>query len=91
MILVVITAAVIVFGGGIDFVQGQPAVEMSKIDTNQDGKISFKEYTDAYIRGFEKMDTNGDEYLTKEEITGAVQGGGTVRERVRKRWQKPSE
>jgi Ca2+-binding EF-hand superfamily protein len=92
MMLAVLTATVMLFGvGGSAFVQAQPAIELSKIDKNQDGKVSFKEYTDAYIEGFEKLDANGDEYLTKEEIRGAVQAGETIKDRLRKRLEKPTE
>jgi Ca2+-binding EF-hand superfamily protein len=92
MMLAMVTSTVMMFGvGGSALVQEQTAIELSKIDKNQDGKVSFKEYTDAYIEGFEKLDANGDEYLTKEEIRGAVQAGETIKDRLRKRLEKPTE
>ena len=48
------------------------------VDTNEDGKISFKEWTDAYKAmdidtvharaSFDAMDTNGDGIVSKEEF-----------------------
>jgi hypothetical protein len=42
--------------------------DFKKIDTNNDGKISKKEYIDAVIKTFDKIDRNTDGFLTKDEL-----------------------
>jgi len=45
--------------------------EMSEIDSNNDGKITFDEFsaptTEKLKSGFEMLDTNSDEVISKEE------------------------
>jgi len=42
--------------------------KMSIIDTNKDGKISYREYMVSKKSLFKRLDANGDGYLTIEEL-----------------------
>ena len=42
--------------------------DFKKIDINNDGKISKKEYMDAVTKNFDKIDKNKDGFLTKDEL-----------------------
>lgn len=42
--------------------------DFKKIDKNNDGKISKKEYIDTVVINFNKIDKNKDGFLTKDEL-----------------------
>ena len=58
-LLIVLFCSAISFAADSDF---------NKIDTNNDGKISKKEYMDAVTKTFNKIDKNKDGSLTKDEL-----------------------
>ena len=53
--------------------KGPPSIKQlfKDLDTNEDGKISFKEVKGPLKRDFKKIDLNEDGFLTKEEIKKA--------------------
>lgn len=52
---------------------GPPNVEelFAKMDSNKDGKLSFKEVDGPLKKDFEKIDKNQDGFLSKEEVEAA--------------------
>jgi len=42
--------------------------DFKKVDKNNDGKVSKKEYIDAVKKTFNKIDKNKDGFLTKDEL-----------------------
>lgn len=55
--------------------RGDRRERMEKIDTNKDAKISREEFLRASVL-FDKMDTNGDGFLTPEDRKGRGKGEG---------------
>lgn len=51
---------------------GPPSVdEVFKMDKDMDGKLSKMEVDDKLAKHFDKIDTNGDGFITKEEFKNA--------------------
>lgn len=73
--------------GGIGYAEGEEGAaphSLAEADTDQDGRISFDEFLAANehkIRGkFDRADTNGDGFLSPDEVKSARSGGQGVTE-----------
>jgi Ca2+-binding EF-hand superfamily protein len=63
--------------------KGQPSVSelFSKMDTNEDGKLSKKEVKGPLAQDFDRLDTNSDGFLSKEEIEKGKPSGNRPQRR----------
>jgi len=51
---------------------------LSRVDTNDDGKVSKDEFLGRRLEVFQRMDTNGDGQLSREEAAAGMPAQGTA-------------
>lgn len=67
-----------------------PRMDLTEMDTNNDGSITKAEVSEFYAARFAQADTDGDSALTKEELLAAMADrfGDDMSERAEKRFDR---